>query len=120
MTRFQRLAALTVATVFLLVTLGVIVRVTSSGVACPTWPGCFPGQFLPSLSSDYHVWLEWIHRTIATIIGLEALALAYLAIRDHRSTPSILWPSIAAVVLVGFQAWLGEETVRLGNSGPSV
>ena len=26
----------------------------------------------------------------------------------------------AAVVLVGFQAWLGRETVRLGNSGESV
>ena len=30
------------------------------------------------------------------------------------------WPSIAAVALVGFQAWLGRETVRLGNSGESV
>jgi protoheme IX farnesyltransferase len=119
-TRFQRLAAATVATVFLLVTLGVIVRVTQSGVACPYWPGCFQGQFLPSLSSDYHVWLEWLHRTVAAIIGFEALGLAFLAFRDQRSTPSILWPSFGAVVLVGFQAWLGQETVRLGNSGPSV
>jgi protoheme IX farnesyltransferase len=120
LTRFQRLAAATVATVFLLVTLGVIVRVTNSGVSCPNWPGCFQGQFLPSLSADYHVWLEWIHRTVAALIGFEALGLAYLAFRDHRSTPSILWPSFASVALVGFQAWLGQETVRLGNSGPSV
>jgi protoheme IX farnesyltransferase len=120
LTRFQRLAAATVATVFLLVTLGVIVRVTQSGVACPHWPGCFEGQFLPSLSSDYHVWLEWLHRTVAALIGFEALGLAFLAWRDHRSTPSILWPSVGAVLLVGFQAWLGAETVRLGNSGPSV
>jgi protoheme IX farnesyltransferase len=119
-TRFQRLAAATVATVFLLVTLGVIVRVTQSGVACPYWPGCFQGQFLPSLSSDYHVWLEWLHRTVAAIIGFEALGLAFLAFREHRGTASILWPSFGAVILVGFQAWLGQETVRLGNSGPSV
>src|SRR5664280_3525435 len=39
---------------------------------------------------------------------------------DHRDRPSLLVPSIGAVALVGFQAWLGEETVRLGNSGPSV
>lgn len=120
MTRFQRLAAATVATVFLLVTLGVIVRVTQSGVACPHWPGCFEGQFLPSLSADYHVWLEWIHRTVAAIIGFEALALAFVAFADYRRTPSILWPALGSVVLVGFQAWLGQETVRLGNSGPSV
>jgi protoheme IX farnesyltransferase len=120
LTRFQRLAAATVATTFLLVTLGVAVRATDSGLACPHWPGCFEGQFLPSLASDYHVWLEWIHRTVAALIGLLVLGMALIAVRDHRSTPSILWPSLFAVVLVGFQAWLGQETVRLGNTGQSV
>ena len=33
---------------------------------------------------------------------------------------SIVWPTLVAVGLVGFQAWLGRETVRLGNSGESV
>ena len=120
MTRFQRLAAATVVTTFLLVTLGVVVRSTDSGVACPTWPGCFPGQFLPSLGSDYHVWLEWLHRTVAAIIGFLILGMAGFAILDHRDRPSILWPSIVAVGLVGFQAWLGRETVLLGNTGESV
>jgi protoheme IX farnesyltransferase len=118
--RFQRLAAATVATVFLLVTIGVAVRATASGEACPNWPGCFPGQFLPGLDADGHVWIEWIHRTVAALIGFEALGLAVIAFLDHRDRRSILWPSIGAVVLVGFQAWLGQETVRLGNSGPSV
>ena len=120
MTRFQRLAAATVVTTFLLVTIGVVVRATESGVACPTWPGCFPGQFLPSLDADYHVWLEWIHRTVAAVIGLLILGMAALAIIDHRDRASLLWPSIASVVLVGYQAYLGRETVRLGNSGESV
>ncbi|MEZ0241443.1 MAG: heme o synthase [Chloroflexota bacterium] len=120
MTRFQRLAAATVATTFLLVTIGVAVRATDSGLACPHWPGCFAGQFLPALSSDYHVWLEWAHRTVAAIIGLLTLALATVAILDHRDRRSIVWPAVLAVVLVGFQAWLGQETVRLGNTGESV
>jgi protoheme IX farnesyltransferase len=119
-TRFQRLAAATVATTFLLVTLGVAVRATDSGLACPHWPGCFAGQFLPPLTSDYHVWLEWAHRTVAAIIGLLTLAMAAVAILDHRDRRSIVWPAVAAVVLVGFQAWLGQETVRLGNTGESV
>jgi cytochrome c oxidase assembly protein subunit 15 len=46
--------------------------------------------------------------------------MACLAVRDHRDRRLILWPSIAAVLLVGFQAYLGQETVRLGNSGASV
>jgi len=119
-TRFQRLAAATVVTVFLLVTIGVVVRATGSGEACPHWPGCFTGQFLPGLDADGHVWIEWIHRTVAAFIGLLILAMAVVAIRDHRDRRSLVWPSLGAVLLVGFQAWLGQETVRLGNSGPSV
>ena len=65
-------------------------------------------------------WIEWIHRTVAAVIGFEILGLAVLALRDHRERRSILWPTLAAVGLVGFQAWLGRETVRLGNSGESV
>jgi heme o synthase len=120
LTRFQRLAAATVAAAFVLVVIGVAVRATDSGEACPNWPGCFPGQFLPGIDSDYHVWVEWIHRTVAALIGFPILGMAALAVLDHRDRRSILWPSIAAFLLVGFQAWLGQETVRLGNSGPSV
>ncbi len=120
MTRFQKLAAATVATTFLLVVIGVIVRSTNSGVACPTWPGCFPGQFLPGLDASIDVWIEWTHRTVAVVIGILVLGLAGLALVDHRDRPSILWPSLATVGIALFQAWLGRETVRLGNSGPSV
>ena len=120
MTRFQRLAAATVTAAFVLVVIGVTVRATDSGVACPTWPGCFPGQFLPGLDADYHVWIEWIHRTVAFVIGFLILGMAALAWLDHRDRRSILWPSIAAVLLVGFQGWLGGQTVLLGNTGASV
>ena len=118
MNRFQRLAALTLATALGLVTIGVIVRATDSGLGCPDWPLC-NGQLIPSLG-DPKAWIEWVHRTVAVVIGFEILGLAVLAIRDYRDRRSILWPSLAAVGLVGFQAWLGRETVRLGNSGESV
>ncbi len=120
MTRFQRLATATVVATFLLVTIGVVVRATDSGLACPHWPGCFEGQFLPALDDGYQVWVEWLHRTIAVVIGLLVVGLAAVALRDQRDRPSLLWPSLASVGLVGFQAWLGRETVRLGNTGESV
>jgi protoheme IX farnesyltransferase len=119
-TRFQKLAAATVATTFLLVTIGVVVRATDSGTACPHWPGCFEGQFLPTLDQGFQVWIEWLHRTVAVVIGLLIVAMAAVALRDHRDRASIVWPSLAAVALVGYQAWLGRETVRLGNTGESV
>jgi protoheme IX farnesyltransferase len=118
LTRFQKLAALTLGTSILLVTIGVIVRATDSGLGCPDWPLCH-GQLIPPLD-DPKAWIEWVHRTVAAIIGFEILGMAALALIDHRDRPSLVWPSIGAVGLVVFQAWLGRETVRLGNSGESV
>jgi len=118
LTRFQKLAALTLGTAILLVIVGVVVRATDSGLGCPDWPFCH-GQLVPAFG-DAKAWIEWTHRTVAAIIGFEILGLAFLAVRDHRDRASLLWPSVAAVALVGFQAWLGRETVRLGNSGESV
>ncbi len=118
MNRFQRLAAISLATALGLVTIGVIVRATDSGLGCPDWPFCY-GQILPP-AGDFKAWIEWVHRTIAAVIGFEILGLAVLAVRDHRARASILWPTVGAIVLVGFQAWLGRETVRLGNTGESV
>src|SRR6185295_3055279 len=117
-TRFQKLAATTVAGTLGLVTIGVVVRATDAGLGCPDWPFCY-GQLLPP-AGDFKAWIEWIHRTVAAVIGLEILGLAVLAVRDHRARRSILWPTLGAVLLVGFQAWLGRETVRLGNTGESV
>ena len=117
-TRFQKLAAITVVATLLLVILGVVVRATGSGMGCPDWPTCH-GAWIPP-TDDYRAWLEWWHRTVAATIGILILGVALLAWRDHRDRRSILWPSVAAVHLVGFQAWLGRETVRLNNSGESV
>ena len=118
MTRFQKLAATTVAGTLLLVTVGVVVRATDSGLGCPDWPFCY-GQLLPAVD-DPKAWIEWSHRTIAAILGLLILAQAVVAFVDHRDRRSLLWPSIGAVLLVGFQAYLGRQTVLLGNTGESV
>ena len=117
-TRFQKLASVTLVATVLLVTLGVVVRATGSGMGCPDWPTCH-GAWIPT-TDDYKAWLEWWHRTVAATIGFLILGVAFLAWKDHRDRRSILWPGIATVALVVYQAWLGRETVRLNNSGESV
>jgi protoheme IX farnesyltransferase len=118
MTRFQRLALLTAATTYLLIVIGAIVRSTGSGMGCPDWPTCH-GSLIPPLG-DTGAWIEWIHRTVAVLVGLLVVATAVLAWLDYRRIRSILFGSLLAVVLVFFQAYLGKVTVDTSNAGDTV
>ena len=115
MTRFQRLALIAAATTYVLIVIGAIVRSTGSGMGCPDWPTCH-GAWIPPLS-DAAAWIEWIHRSVAATVGLLVLAVAFVALRQHRRQMSIVVPSIAALALTGFQAWLGKITVETNNAG---
>lgn len=107
-----------------LVVIGVIVRATDSGMGCPDWPLCY-GQLIPPTTDSgdvvaYKAWLEWIHRTIAAVIGLIVLAVVFIAQRNLKGRRSLQGASIALLALILFQAWLGRQTVLESNSGASV
>jgi protoheme IX farnesyltransferase len=118
LSRFTKLAAATVAMTFLLVVVGVVVRSTGSGLGCPEWPTCH-GSLIPPFN-DIHAIIEWSHRTTAVIVGALALVLATSAVVSYRRRSSILWPSVAALVLVIFQAALGKVTVESALAGDIV
>lgn len=76
MTTFRAAAVLVTITVLM----GSMVAATESGAACPTWPGCYPGQFGPKLHLNPVV--EFTHRVIAGVGLLTCLAGGFLAVRD--------------------------------------
>jgi heme o synthase len=117
MTRFQKLALLTAIATYVLVVWGGVVRVTGSGLGCPDWPLCY-GQVLPP-ADDATAWIEWFHRTLAAIVGLLVVGVWLGAVLYHRRRAIVL-PATAAVLLTGFQAYLGKITVETGNTGESV
>jgi protoheme IX farnesyltransferase len=118
MPRYQKLALLAAVSTFVMVVIGVIVRSTGSGMGSPDWPLCH-GQVIPP-AGDTAAWLESIHRWWGVIIGFVMLGLVIEAFRSQRRTRAIVVGSIVALLLTGFQAWLGKVTVEMNNSAESV
>lgn len=76
------------------VALGSAVCATESGLACPTWPGCFPHQVTPD---GLHSAIEFTHRVVA-FGSLVFLALA--AWHGRRLTDRRLrWFPVVALLL---------------------
>lgn len=123
LTGFQKLALLTILSVYTMIVIGVIVRSTGSGLGCGDWPLC-RGVIIPALDGanawDSADWIESFHRWWGVLVGFLVVGLAVMAWRVHRATRSIVVASVVAIALTGFQAWLGKWTVESGNSGESV
>ncbi len=57
------------------------------------------------------MWTEYLNRLLGVAVGFLIFATAISAWRHYRHRPSILWPTIAAFLLVGFEGWLGGRVV---------
>jgi cytochrome c oxidase assembly protein subunit 15 len=105
---------------------GGVVRLTGSGLGCPTWPQCTQGSFVPTAAQNvgFHKFIEFGNRTLTFVLGVLALAAVYAAwrhLRDSRAagrTPRTTLVWLAAIPLVGTagQGVLGGITVLTGLS----
>ncbi|RVW03377.1 COX15/CtaA family protein [Rhodococcus spongiicola] len=96
---------------------GSVVRVTASGLGCPTWPQCFPGSFVPvGVSSGVqtlHQVVEFGNRllTFVVVLAAAAVVLAVTRARRRREVIGYAWLMPAGTVL---QAVIGGITVLTG------
>ncbi|ORB68610.1 COX15/CtaA family protein [Mycolicibacterium tusciae] len=95
---------------------GAIVRVTASGLGCPTWPQCFPGSFTPIPHPEVagiHQAVEFGNRMITFLVVLTA-ALAVLAVTRARRRREVLVYAWLMPVSTVVQAVIGGITVLTG------
>ncbi len=103
---------------------GAVVRLTGSGLGCPTWPECVEGSYVPVSRQEesWHKYVEFGNRMLTFVLVVAAIAAIGAALWDRRARkvagltarPVIL--ALAFIPFVGTfaQAILGGITVRTG------
>jgi heme a synthase len=95
---------------------GAIVRVTASGLGCPTWPRCFPGSFVPVAHAEVpliHQAVEFGNRMITFAVVLTAIAAVLAVARARRRREVLVYAALMPASTV-VQAVLGGITVLTG------
>jgi heme a synthase len=113
--RLVRLAVAAVATNILIVFTGGLVRVTGSGLGCPTWPTCDGETVVPRPGGEHATWqtgVEFGNRLLTFLVLAVAVAVALEVRRRGASFPPglrrLAWALPIGVVA---QALLGGLTV---------
>src|SRR3954447_20178643 len=100
-----------IANVALVVT-GAAVRLTGSGLGCPTWPKCTDASYTTTSAMGVHGVIEFGNRLLGIALGLIVLACfvaALLAPRPRRRP--VIWLAVAVLFGIPAQAVLGGITV---------
>jgi cytochrome c oxidase assembly protein subunit 15 len=103
----RRLAVASVVVNVLIVVTGGAVRLTRSGLGCPTWPRCVGGSLVPRSKLGINGVIEFSNRTLTFVVGLTLLATVLVAWRQRRQ----LGLAIAALAGIPAQALLGGLVV---------
>jgi cytochrome c oxidase assembly protein subunit 15 len=95
-----------VANVVIVVT-GGAVRLTASGLGCPTWPKCAGASLTPTRAHSFHGLIEFTNRQLTFVLGLIAVVTLLAAYRQRREL------TLAMIAFLGIpaQAIMGGITV---------
>jgi cytochrome c oxidase assembly protein subunit 15 len=101
-----------------IVVTGGLVRLTGSGLGCPTWPQCVPGSFIPVPRQEQglHKLIEFGNRTLTSVVGIAALLVILAIWRWAPRRRGLRRLSVLPLAGVMLQAVLGGVTVLTGLS----
>jgi cytochrome c oxidase assembly protein subunit 15 len=88
---------------------GGVVRLTGSGLGCPTWPRCTDESFVPHGALGIHGAIEFGNRMVTFLLAAIAIATFLVALRSGRS--SLVKLSVVLGLGVPAQAVIGGVTV---------
>lgn len=110
----RRWAVASLAANIVIIWTGALVRLTRSGLGCPTWPQCSPGSYVPVPEQGVHGIIEFGNRVLTFVLVAIAIGMALAARRavaDGRRPARLVALAVAVGLGIVAQAVIGGISV---------
>jgi cytochrome c oxidase assembly protein subunit 15 len=108
------LAWLSLVLQVVLIGTGGAVRLTASGLGCPTWPNCTAGSFVPTPELGYHGVIEFANRMLTFVLSLVVILVFLAVLRMRKNRRDLFVLTLLQGLSIPFQAVLGGISVLTG------
>lgn len=117
--RIRVLAIATLVSQVLIVGSGGAVRLTGSGLGCPTWPLCTDESLVATPEMGIHGVIEFGNRLFSIVVGIIALVTIVFLLRLRKERRDLFVPAILIGAGTVLQGLIGGISVRV-QLDPSV
>jgi heme a synthase len=108
---YRRITLVSAILLGIIIVTGGAVRLTKSGLGCPSWPNCSAGRLTPHSASDAHAMVEFVNRVFTGLVSVAVIVAVLGSIARVPRRRDLVWLSAGLVVGVVAQAVLGGLTV---------
>lgn len=112
--RVRVIAWLSLAFQIILIGTGGAVRLTASGLGCPTWPQCTDGSFVNTPEMGIHGVIEFGNRMLTFVLSVIVILAFLFVIRFRKDRPELFRLTLVQGLSIPFQAVLGGISVLTG------
>jgi len=95
----------------LIIGTGGAVRLTGSGLGCPTWPRCTENSFVTTAEMGFHGVIEFGNRLLTFLLIIIAIVMFLFVVRMRSERPELFRLSVALGLGIPGQAVIGGVTV---------
>jgi heme a synthase len=105
------LAWLSFALQIALIGTGGAVRLTASGLGCPTWPFCTATSFVPTPELGIHGVIEFTNRMLTFVLSVVVILVFLVVLRMRVARGDLFVLTLLQGILVAIQAGIGGAAV---------
>lgn len=109
--RVRAAAIASLVSQILIVGTGGAVRLTGSGLGCPTWPRCTEDSFIATPEMGIHGVIEFGNRLLTFVLVIIAIVMFLFVVRMRRERRDLFWLSIVIGLGIPAQAVIGGISV---------